>query len=199
MVAFIAPETENILDNLRERMLRNSMDIIRLFSERIEISREIARVKSASGMDLRVRERELDIMRKMDLGDSVLNSILSSLFEFSIRSQESFRGIPANCTTPAEIALSGDREGLLWILGSLVSKPGIEFYATSRIPDAMALSVQHSGGHIVNAEGPTDSVKICLGTSGMDCWAELRDSNLLVIRNLESLSAPFKRYRIVTS
>ncbi len=174
------------------------MDIIRLFSERIALSRDIARLKNASGMDLRVRERELEVMRKMDLGDPVLNSIVRSLFEFSIRSQESFSGKPSNITAPDTITLGGDRDGLLWILGSLVSRPGIEFYATSRIPEALVLSVQHSGGHIVSAEGPADSANICLGRSGTDCWAEMPESNLLVIRNFGSLSMPFRRYRIVT-
>ena len=199
MIAFIAPETENHLEVMRNRLLANSMDIIRLFSQRIALSREIARVKNSAGIDFRVRERELDVIRKLDLGDFVLNSILNSLFEFSIRCQESSSMASNAASIPAETTLRGDEDGLLWILGRLISAPGVEFYSVSNIPDILRISLQYSGGHIINGAPPSEAVDICIGFSNKGCSVEMPDSNTLVLRNLSTLTAPLRKYRIVTS
>ena len=76
------------LSGLRAKILNNSIAILRLFSERMDLSSRIAMIKTSSGLDLRLRDRELDVIRNSGINDEVLRSILVTLFEFSIRTQE---------------------------------------------------------------------------------------------------------------
>ena len=59
--------TRNI-SGLRAKILNNSIAILRLFSERMDLSSRIAVIKASSGLDLRLRDRELDVIRNSGMG-----------------------------------------------------------------------------------------------------------------------------------
>ncbi|MEM0156533.1 MAG: chorismate mutase [Thermoplasmataceae archaeon] len=150
------------LPELRTRILNNSIAILHLFSERMELSSRIALIKNSSGMDLRLRERELDVIRDSGINDDVLRSILVSLFEFSIRVQESSTSM-VNARRENNVAFRGNRDHLLTLLGTVLAAPGVEFLTQIDIPAPLKTAIQMRGGHIVMGKPHENIPEISLG------------------------------------
>jgi len=150
------------LSGLRAKILENSMAILRLFSERMDLSSRIAMIKNSSGMDLRLRDRELDVIRDSGIKDDVLRSILVSLFEFSIRTQEAaISGM--NVKRGTMVTFRGERDDLLCMLGTVMAAPGVEFVTQTDMPASLKMAIQMRGGHIVVGKPPEGIPEISIG------------------------------------
>ena len=150
------------LSGLRAKILENSMAILRLFSERMDLSSRIAMIKNSSGMELRLRDRELDIIRDSGIKDEVLKSILVTLFEFSIRTQET--AISAvNAHRGSEVTFRGETDDLLSMLGTVMAAPGVEFVTQTDLPASLKTAIQMRGGHIVVGKPPESIPEISIG------------------------------------
>lgn len=177
---------ENVSDDelpgLRARILNNSIEILHLFSERMELSSRIAMIKNSSGVGLRLRERELDVIRDSGINDSVLRSIIVSLFEFSIRVQESTTSV-VNAGREDDVSFRGDRDHLLTLLGTVLAAPGVEFVTQIEIPESLKTAIQMRGGHIV-MEKPRENIsEISLGDGCPGDLAWMPESGLLKFRS----------------
>lgn len=150
------------LSGLRAKILNNSMAILRLFAERMDLSSSIATIKNSSGMDLRIRERELDVIRDSGINDDVLRSILVSLFEFSIRTQEVTTS-RMNVHRGTQVTFRGERDDLLSMLGTVVAAPGVEFVTQMDLPASLKTAIQMRGGHMVVEKPPEGIPEISLG------------------------------------
>lgn len=150
------------LSGLRAKILENSMAILRLFSERMDLSSRIAMIKNSSGMELRLRDRELDVIRDSGIKDEVLRSILVTLFEFSIRTQET--AISAvNAHRGSGVAFRGETDDLLSMLGTVMAAPGVEFVTQTDLPASLKTAIQMRGGHIVMGKPPEGIPEISIG------------------------------------
>ncbi len=150
------------LSGLRAKILENSMAILRLFSERMDLSSRIAMIKNSSGMELRLRDRELDIIRDSGIKDEVLRSILVTLFEFSIRTQET--AISAvNAHRGSGVTFRGETDDLLSMLGTVMAAPGVEFVTQTDLPASLKTAIQMRGGHIVMGKPPESIPEISIG------------------------------------
>ena len=150
------------LSGLRAKILENSMAILRLFSERMDLSSRIAMIKNSSGMELRLRDRELDIIRDSGIKDEVLKSILVTLFEFSIRTQET--AISAvNAHRGSGVTFRGETDDLLSMLGTVMAAPGVEFVTQTDLPASLKTAIQMRGGHIVMGKPPESIPEISIG------------------------------------
>ncbi|MCL4331200.1 MAG: chorismate mutase [Candidatus Thermoplasmatota archaeon] len=150
------------LSGLRAKILNNSIAILRLFSERMDLSSRIAVIKASSGLDLRLRDRELDVIRNSGINDEVLRSILVTLFEFSIRTQET--AISAvNAHRGSEVTFRGKTDDLLSLLGTVMAAPGVEFVTQMDLPESLKTAIQMKGGHIVTGKPPESIPEISIG------------------------------------
>ncbi len=150
------------LSGLRAKILENSMAILRLFSERMDLSSRIAMIKNSCGMELRLRDRELDVIRDSGIKDEVLRSILVTLFEFSIRTQET--AISAvNAHRGSEVTFRGETDDLLSMLGTVMAAPGVEFVTQTDLPASLKTAIQMRGGHIVVEKPPEGIPEISIG------------------------------------
>lgn len=150
------------LSGLRAKILENSMAILRLFSERMDLSSRIAMIKNSCGMELRLRDRELDVIRDSGIKDEVLRSILVTLFEFSIRTQET--AISAvNAHRGSGVTFRGETDDLLSMLGTVMAAPGVEFVTQTDLPASLKTAIQMRGGHIVMGKPPEGIPEISIG------------------------------------
>lgn len=78
MVGFI-----NELDNLRDEIYLNSKKILELLEKRKELAGRIGGIKASEGLEIRNRNREVEILRALS-SDPFEKSVLNILFEFSI-------------------------------------------------------------------------------------------------------------------
>lgn len=196
VIHFISDENTEKVNALRSELLENSMEIIRLFSRRMEISRDIAMLKSASGMNLRIRERELEVMENLCLQDDILKSIIKSLFEFSIRSQEISMG-DQHSWKRRDVSFSGNHDDLLFLLGTSISNPGVEIFSESDVDEPLKGAIQRGGGHIVVDKIPQEAKLVCLGFSDRKCFVSMPDKDHITFAEFPPLNSDTNQFGIV--
>ncbi|MGC8514680.1 MAG: chorismate mutase [Thermoplasmata archaeon] len=89
MVYFIGDSIEknDSLDLLREKLLENSRSLLQLFKERLELGRSVGELKRSRDLNLRDRNQELQVIRKLNVSEPIEERFLNVLFELTIMSE----------------------------------------------------------------------------------------------------------------
>lgn len=85
-------DSKERLSGLRERIDETDRELVALFKDRMEICREIARVKKEAGLPIENKEREEEVLKKLselaDMNDSeYVRALYEKIFELSKAAQ----------------------------------------------------------------------------------------------------------------
>lgn len=158
------------LQDLRKSIAENSRNLVELFRERAVLAREIGKVKRDAGLPSRIREREETVLEGLGDMDAFSRSIMSSLFEFSIINEhDGENGQSKTNLEGREFTVGGSKNDLEMLAGLLISKPGVDVYSESPLPEAFVEGVQANGGHIIIGNHTDPDITICLGDNSGQC------------------------------
>lgn len=173
------------LDTARDKLLENSSLLLQLFRERAALARQIGSIKKELGLPPRIREREEEVMGKLEGMDPFSRSIMSALFEFSIMNEEARTPIATKFLEGGEgVKLNGTREHLEFLAGILFSRPGVEVYSERKLPEALAAGFQLKGAHIVGKGTEDPDLVICLDKAGESCDISLTEQGEIFLSPL---------------
>ena len=173
MIKFI-----NKLDDLRNEIYLNSKKILELLEKRRELAERIGDVKDSEGMNIRNREREIEILKALSY-DDFESYVLNILFEFSIH-YETQSGINFNTLDYSEtigetkyLKFSGKHENLIFLLSQIFNPSSVIQCMNKHISEIM----EDSGHHIVDYVEDPD---IVINLNGSGNGIIFRDGSLLI-------------------
>jgi chorismate mutase len=150
------------LDILREKLLENSRLLLSLFKERIDLGRSIGQVKRSMELDVRDRKQELQVLRKLDVHDSMEERFLNIIFELTIMSELSSEA--ADRDVPGKGART-----LQEMLADLICLPGDRILTNEGIDLPFIQQAVSKGAHIVHEDCDTFDIRILISErSGND-------------------------------
>ncbi|WP_393971849.1 chorismate mutase [Oxyplasma meridianum] len=160
MIYFIRDATSGLLEKVRKDILQNTMELVRLFKEREELSRIIASVKEKENFEIRDRRREEIVLNKLGNLSPRQRSILNMIFEFSISCQDKVDETLEVYLSERCLQLSGENSILEYVAGLLSSRPGSEIYSSRELDSAFVLGAVRNGAHIINDSCDSPDLRI---------------------------------------
>jgi len=148
------------LSTLRESIMANTISLLELFGERIELARKISSVKYLQSSDFRDRDQEMNVLRSLENITPVERRILNMIFEFTISAERFVYTNPKRINIPMKI--SGDVDSLLCLAGMIISSPGVEIHITGDLPVCMENSIISRGGHIIKGTTESADLRLCI-------------------------------------
>lgn len=154
MIYFIGQKAD--LSEIRSEIFENTLEILRLFEKRAELSRQIGKIKNVSGSEIRDRTREKEVFRASGIRDAFTSGILNYLFEFSIDFQCN-RNIEINWVTNEENGeeyrtTQGDSRIIELVAGIILGSLGQIIFSPQRLPNNLEIGFSIRGSHIVKGE-----------------------------------------------
>ncbi len=173
---------DSTLREIRRKIFENTVQILELVRERMELAQAVGQQKRSMNMPMRNRERELEIIGNLGNLDDNQKSILNMLFEITVLQQ--LEGIEEPVIDPSDRDQEGFMEirgspGLLsYFLGLVVSSPGFRLDLHDSGDRNLALGAIQRGGHVTGEVAEEDVQRFGLMNPEGECIAVL-DGGLL--------------------
>lgn len=155
--------TSGLLEKVRKDILQNTMELVRLFNEREELSKIIASIKTSGNFEIRDRRREEFVLKSLGNLNPRQRSILNMIFEFSIACQEDIDETLHENLSSSDLKIRGEKSLLEYLAATLSSKPGTEIFASRELDPLFVLGAVRRGAHIIN--GKCDDPDLRIGHS----------------------------------
>ena len=151
VVYFIGNDKENEkhFELLREKILRNTEQLISAYRERMHLADKLSEVKRGSGKPVRDRSREVLVTNLIqpqnELESAFLNMIFESTIMVQINRNEPFPGLNKD-----RFCIKGNRESLLFITSRISCRPGDELYFVGHEERVFTEAASLSGAHVIS-------------------------------------------------
>ncbi len=155
--------TSGLLEKVRKDILQNTMELVRLFNEREELSRIIASIKTNGNFEIRDRRREEYVLKSLGNLSPRQRSIINMIFEFSIACQQEIDETLNENLSGRKLKINGDSTFLEYLAATLSSKPGAEIFSSRELDPIFVLGAVRNGAHIIS--GKCDSPDLRIGHS----------------------------------
>ena len=155
--------TSGLLEKVRKDILKNTMELVRLFNEREELSRIVASIKTNGNFEIRDRRREEYVLKSLGNLSPRQRSIINMIFEFSIACQQEIDETLNENLLGRKLKINGDSAFLEYLAATLSSKPGAEIFSSRELDPMFVLGAVRNGAHIIN--GKCDSPDLRIGHS----------------------------------
>ncbi len=161
VVYFIGDDKEQKkhLELLRERILKNTEQLISAYRERMYLADKISEIKRGSGKPVRDRPREVLVNSLINPQNELESAFLNMIFESTILAQikgfEPFHGLNND-----RFCIKGDREFLLYIASKISCRPGDELYFVAPEESMFTESASLSGAHVITER--VDKYDFCI-------------------------------------
>lgn len=161
VVYFIGNDKENEkhLELLREKILKNTEQLISAYRERMYLADKLSAVKRGSGKPVRDRAREVLvnnlIQPQNELESAFLNMIFESTILAQIKTYEPFPGLNKD-----RFCIKGNRESLLFITSRIACRPGDELYFVGPEEGEFTKAASLSGAHVIS--GSIENYDFCI-------------------------------------
>ena len=171
MVYFIGNEkAEDNLEKLREELLSNTREITEMFRKRIEISRLIFQEKLRKGADLRDRNQELKVIRRIGVRSAEERSFINALFELTTRAQA---GLISEYSPEERECRTAEYE-----IGRIVCLTGDEIYHNCDREHPFIKAAISRGSHIIRGSTEDYDLKISIKTDELNLRIDAFNSEL---------------------
>ena len=151
VVYFIGNDKENEkhLELLREKILKNTEQLISVYRERMYLADKISEVKRGSGKPVRDRAREVLVNNLISPQNELESAFLNMIFEATIQAQvktyEPFPGLNKD-----RFCIKGNRESLLFITSRIACRPGDELYFVGSEEEEFTKAASMCGAHVIS-------------------------------------------------
>jgi len=163
VIYFMRDATSGLLEKVRKDILQNTVELVRLFKKREELSKIIASIKTRENFEIRDRKREEFVLKNLGNLSPRQRSILNMIFEFSIACQDHVDETLNVNLSQSHIQIRGEKVLLEYVAAAISSKPGSEVYSSKELHPAFVLGAVRNGAHVIN--GRCDSPELRIGHS----------------------------------
>ena len=151
VVYFIGNDKENEkhFELLREKILRNTEQLISAYRERMHLADKLSEVKRGSGKPVRDRSREVLVTNLIQPQNELESAFLNMIFESTIMAQIN-RNEPFPGLNKDRFCIKGNRESLLFITSRISCRPGDELYFVGQEERVFTEAASLSGAHVIS-------------------------------------------------
>ncbi len=185
MVYFIGNSVEknDSLDLLREKLLENSRLLLQLFKERLELGKSVGELKRSMDLNLRDRNQELQVLRKLNVSEPIEERFLNIIFELTIMSESQ-----DNQATGKETII--DAETLQEILAESICLPGDRISTKTSADLPFIRRAISKGAHVINEDCESFDLQILISrNTENDC---IKISNISSSESIVNSKRPDK-------
>lgn len=167
---------------MRDELYNNSKDILRLLEKRKELAAQIGECKNISGLKVRNREREIEILNSLS-DDKFMEMILNLLFELSINYE--ITGKKANNLIRYSVTNNGTKyaeykshkDNLIFLLSRILNPGTVILCKHDEICEFLTMA----GHHITDIMEKPDLILYLDGRKNQDII--IKDGSMLVSEN----------------
>ncbi|MHB8358883.1 MAG: chorismate mutase [Thermoplasmataceae archaeon] len=152
--------TSGLLEKVREDILQNTMDLVRLFRERESLSRIIADIKIRENVEIRDRRREEAVLNSLGDLNPRQKAIINMIFEFTIACENPISEVPFGDLPGRSLEIRGEKSLLEYVASAMVSRPGSEIYSSGDLDPLFVVGAIRSGAHIINGHCVSPDLKL---------------------------------------
>lgn len=177
MIEFI-----NNLNILRDELYNNSKDILSLLKKRKELAAQIGECKNVSGLKIRNREREIEILKSLS-DDKFMELILNLLFELSINYEivdnQTINSIKYSIiiNETRYVEYKSQKDNLIFLLSRILNPGTVILCKQAEICEALTMA----GHHVTDIMEKPDLILYLDGRKNQDII--IKDDSMLVSEN----------------